>query len=133
MRHLSTLIFLTILCGLGHIALANGGPSPMVQVKKNVQSCSGPVVPGQKGKPQQEASATTAKVEVVEVEAVAVPIVQEPSSPIAVAGKETKEVNKAAEVKKESSNLTFNFLYYIFYKFSVTDFFQTPSYNSSGI
>lgn len=34
--------------------------------------------------------------------------------------------------KGKTSSMSFNFLYYLFYKFSVTEFFQTPDYNSGG-
>ncbi|WP_017733113.1 hypothetical protein [Nafulsella turpanensis] len=42
-----------------------------------------------------------------------------------------KNVNLPKE-KGKSSSMSFNFLYYLFYKFSVTEFFETPDYNGGA-
>ncbi len=129
MRHLSTLALFAILIGFGHFAMANGGPAPLLQVKKNVNSCSArdAQTQGQKGKPKQDTAATA---EVAETEE-AIPKVKEALPAPPAAGKTPTEVKEGSGGKKESTSLTFNFLYYIFYKFSVSDFFQTPSYNET--
>jgi hypothetical protein len=122
MRHLSTLIIFALILGFGHFALANGDSAPVVQTEKDTKSCTGPQSPEQKGEPKQEAT-TTAEV---------MPKAKEAASSAMITGENTKKRKEVSEAKKENSSLTFNFLYYIFYKFSLSDFFQTPSYNDAS-
>jgi hypothetical protein len=128
MRHLSTIIIFGLILGFGHFALANGSQVPVVQAEKNMKPCAGPQSLGQKGAPKQDTTTTTEAVEAAE----AMPKAKEVASPAIITEKNTKELKQVSEEKKESSSLTFNFLYYIFYKFSVSDFFQAPSYNDAS-
>lgn len=130
MRHLFTIALLALVFGFGHLALANGGAASVDPIEKIVVQCKGAhTLHSPKQKCKQQQAAADEKVE-------ANPAVQEnlqkrskaPSVGIKTE-QEIKEIKEVAEPKKESTNLTFNFLYYLFYKFSLSDFFQTPSYN----
>jgi hypothetical protein len=128
MRHLSTLIIFALILGLGHFALANGGPAPVVQAEEDTKPCAGSQSPEQNGAPKQDTTTIAEAIETAE----AMPKAKEVASPTMITGKNTEERKEVSEAKKENSSLTFNFLYYIFYKFSVSDFFQTPSYNGAS-
>lgn len=39
-----------------------------------------------------------------------------------------KESSERRSINKDTQHLPFNFLHYLFYKFSVSDIFKTPSY-----
>lgn len=125
MRHLSTIVLSALLLGFGQLALANGLSALPEQIEKVVRH-TGPELPGQKTKPQQEKAATSTT---VEVEKKAEQIKLSPKT-TQIPAADKKEVKEISEPKPESSSLTFSFLYYLFYKFSVSDFFKTPAYNN---
>lgn len=131
MRHLFTIALLALVFGFGQLALANGGAPPVDPIEKKVVQCKGvhsPHSPDQKCRQQQ--AAADEKVE-------ANPAVQEnlqkgsKAPSVRIKNEQgVKEIREISEPKKESTNLTFSFLYYLFYKFSVSDFFQAPIYNN---
>lgn len=126
MRDLSIIALTALMLGFGQFVLANEARVPE---KKNsfCPYCSNPDSLTKKECLKMEAAA---KESVEEVKEIVIRQVKE-SAPAAALVKEVKEPKKISPAKKEeSSSLTFSFLYYLFYKFSISDFFKTPSYNS---
>lgn len=125
MRHLFTIALLALVFGFGQLALANGGAASVDPIEKKVVQCKGahaPHSPAQKCRKQQAAAD-----EKVETSPTVQENLQKGSKAPSVEVKNEqgiKEIREISEPKKESTNLTFSFLYYLFYKFSVSDFFS---------
>lgn len=129
MRHLSTIALIALMLGFGQFVLAN---EATVSEKKSSACpyCSNPDSLTKEGCLKMEAAAEES---VEEVEEVTIRQKKE-VSPASTLVREVKEPEKISTSKKEESNsLTFSFLYYLFYKFSISDFFQAPSYNSISL
>lgn len=56
------------------------------------------------------------------------PAVVELSEPVKPATKQ----KQPAKTEGPSTNMSFNFLYYLFYKFSATEFFKTPDFSDTN-
>lgn len=126
MQHLSTIALIALMLGFGQFVLAN---EATVSEEKSSACpyCSNPDSLTKEGCLKMEAAAEES---VEEVEEVAI-LQKKEASPASTLIREVKEPKKISTPKKEESNsLTFSFLYYLFYKFSINDFFQAPSYNS---
>lgn len=126
MRHLSTIVLIALMLGSGHFVLAIEATG-MEQRSSACPYCSKPGSMKNMGCLKMEAAADELVEEVEEVN-FRQSKEESPASPLI---REVKEPNKVYTPKKEeNSSLTFSFLYYLFYKFSISDFFQAPAYNS---
>lgn len=131
MRHLFTTGLLVLVFGFGHLALAKGGAAPFDPIEKQVVQCKGNHALHLSEQKCRKAEA------VADEKAEANPAVQEKlqkeskAPPVGIKNEQgVKEIREVSDPKKESTNLTFSFLYYLFYKFSISDFFQSPSYSN---
>lgn len=57
----------------------------------------------------------------------------EPYEPAQAPSPPALKQKQAAKSEAANGNMSFNFLYYLFYKFSVSEFFKTPDFSDSTI
>lgn len=110
MKLLYLFAFSFLLLGAGHMAMANNGHNG-ISGEKNTYGLTDPDSVAVLQKKQEKAAVLPEKTrETVTLQ---------------------KKDHNLPKEKGKVNSMSFNFLYYLFYKFSVTDF-ETPDFNSGG-